>query len=85
MKRLILCMFVSSVLTILSVQALAEWTAQKDPLGPGWLVTNGDKTIRAKDEKSAEKKAKLLNKGAAEFKADPGDGPCNDPRSGVLC
>jgi len=65
-------------------QVMAEWKASKDPLGPGWLVSNGDKTVRAKNKKNAEKKAKLLNKNASEFKAEA-SGPCADPTSGVRC
>jgi hypothetical protein len=64
--------------------AVADWTVSKDPLGPGWLVSNGDKTVRAKTEKNAKKKARLLNKNAAEFKAGS-EGPCADPSSGIRC
>lgn len=64
--------------------AVAEWTVSKDLLGPGWLVSNGDKTVRAKTEENAKKKARLLNKNAAEFKAES-EGPCADPNSGVRC
>ena len=84
MKKPAISLVLFGVPAMLTAQAIGEWTAQKDPLGPGWLVSNGDKTVRAKDEKNANKKAKLLNKGAAEVKADP-SGECSDPRSGVLC
>ncbi len=87
MRAIILsALLVFAVIPLTSTQALADshWQVQKDPLGPGYLVSNGDKTIRAKTEKEAKKKAKALNKDAAEFK-DDGTGPCGDSDPTIHC
>ncbi len=59
------------------------WVVERHPMGPGYVVTDHETgTIHTKGKKAANKIAKILNH--AGF-ADPGTGPCHDPKSGVLC
>ncbi|NOZ10512.1 MAG: hypothetical protein GXP09_05695 [Gammaproteobacteria bacterium] len=76
-------LFAALVMVFVAPQVMAEWVVKEVPM-VGWVVTNGDKTVRAGSKKEAKKKAKILNKDAAEFKSD-GSGPCDDPNSGVRC
>lgn len=72
-------------LAIPSAVLAGEWVVREDPMGPGYIVTDDETgTIHTKGRKAAEKVAKVLNKADEEF-MDTGEGPCNDPASGVLC
>jgi hypothetical protein len=73
-------------LTAPVVAFAGEWVVRENPMGPGYIVTDDETgTIHTKGRKAAEKVAKILNKADDEGFVDTGEGPCGDPKSGVLC
>jgi hypothetical protein len=56
---------------LLSLPALAEWTVSKNPVGPGYRVSDGKQTIHVKKEETARKMAKAIND--AEIKEEDTD------------
>ncbi len=70
-----------------AVVLAGEWTVQEDPMGPGYIVTDGETgTIHTSGKKAAEKVAKILNKADTdESFVDNGQGPCGHPSARVAC
>ena len=69
-----------------SVAMAGTWAVGKDPLGPGFVVSDDDpKTadVHTNTERAAKKIARILNK-ATSF-VDPGSGPCHNPAPGTQC
>lgn len=52
----------SLVISLCAAPAFAEWTYRKNPVGPGYVVTDGKQTINVNQEKTAKKMAKEINK-----------------------
>jgi hypothetical protein len=70
-----------------AVVLAGDWTVQEDPMGPGYIVTDGESgTIHTSGKKAAEKVAKILNKADSdESFVDTGQGPCGHPSARVAC
>jgi hypothetical protein len=60
---------------------------QEDPIGPGYIVTDGETgTIHTSGKKAADKVAKILNKADTdESFVDSGQGSCGHPSARVPC
>lgn len=92
MKRMKIGICVLSLAVALAAfpgAALATWSAYTDD-GRNYGIREGDNKIPlGLTEKEATRTAKKVNKALSKDKAesvvDTGEGPCNDPSSGVLC
>jgi hypothetical protein len=70
-----------------AVVLAGDWVVQEDPMGPGYIVTDGETgTIHTSGKRAAENVAKILNKtDADERSVDTGQGPCGHPSARVTC
>ena len=67
-----------------SAALASTWVVEKDPLGPGYIVTDNKDTIHTNGKRAANKVARILNHASGGF-FDPGSGPCHNPAPGTQC
>ena len=81
--------FLICALAVPSAVLAGTWVVEVTPafVGKGYTVTDHETgTIRTKGQRAARKIAKALNNAqSSQGVVNSGTGPCNDPKSGVVC